>query len=391
MADQYLIDLIEKYLEGQCTPAEKVEVEQWYEQYYDGDHVFYEGDTEKISVAAERSLLMIREKLNRADEFQYPNVVVMKPRWNLAWVAASILLVCIGGYFLWPKSIVSKQNVHKLSVENIITPGKNKAILTLSGGKQIILSDAGNGKLIKQGNTQITKTADGQIIYQSTDQDNAIAPADQIVYNTVTTPKGGQYQIVLPDGSHVWLNAASSITYPSNFSGKERLIQLTGEAYFEVAKNPEKPFKVNILGKQQIEVLGTHFDIEAYADDHKIMTTLLEGSVKLIYQNRQAILKPGQIAINDFEHDLIIKAADIEEVMGWKNGLFVLNDTNIKDVMKDASRWYDVDVEYRGNVTNKKLWGAMSRYKNITELLDNIATTSSLHYKIEGRRVILMN
>lgn len=378
--EEYIL-LYEKCMQGKCTDEEKKKLDT-YQDDFSLDNPYWDearlGDKEQITSS-------IYERLQNSIRDQQPK----KLQWYKLPIAAAIALITLGiGIYLYFNTSFDGTKQYTQVAEKIVA-GSNKAILTLSGGKQIVLTDLSTGELIKQGNTQIKKTADGKIIYQPTGAQSS-DPRD-VVYNTVSTPKGGQFQVVLPDGSHVWLNATSSITYPSNFSEKERLVQLKGEAYFEIAKNPKKPFKVDVIGKQKIEVLGTHFNVEAYVEDNEIKTTLLEGSVKLVTQNKQLKLSPGQIAIDDLKNSLVVKKADLEEVMSWKNGLFVLNDVKLKDVMKKASRWYDVDVEYQGNISNKKLWGTMSRYKDITELLDNIAITSSLRYKIDGRRVILMN
>jgi len=375
--EEYIL-LYEKCMQGECTQEEKKKLDE-YQDEFSLDDVHWD----EVRLGNEQQIIGgIYSRLQKSITDQHPE----KMQWYKLPLAAAIALIAVGlGVYLYFNASSDSTKLHTQVTAKIVA-GSNKAILTLSGGKQIALTDADNGELVTEGNTRITKTADGKIVYEpSTAQDSKA-----VVYNTVSTPKGGQFQVVLPDGSQIWLNAMSSITYPSSFSGKERLVQLKGEAYFEIAKNPEKPFKVDVAGQQKIEVLGTHFNVEAYIDDHEIKTTLLEGSVKLGARNKQIRLKPGQIAIDDLKTDLIVKQADLEEVMAWKNGLFVLNDVNLKDVMKKASRWYDVDVEYQGNIANKKLWGTVSRYKDLTELLDNIAITSSLRYKIEGRRVILM-
>lgn len=380
--EEYIL-LYEKCMQGQCTDEDRKKLDE-YQDDFSLDNLYWD----EARLGAEQQITnSIYSRLQRSIRDQQPK----KMRWYKLPLAATIAMMTVGlGAYLYFNTTSDQTTPHTQQIAGKIVAGSNKAILTLSGGKQIVLTDASNGELVQEGDTRITKTADGKIIYEPSTAQRADVDSKAVVYNTVSTPKGGQFQVVLPDGSQVWLNAMSSITYPSSFSGKERLVQLKGEAYFEIAKNPEKPFKVDVTGKQKIEVLGTHFNVEAYLEDHEIKTTLLEGSVKLTTPNKEVRLKPGQIAVNDLEKELTIKPADLEEVMAWKNGLFVLNDVNLKDVMKKASRWYDVDVEYQGSITNKKLWGTVSRYKDITELLDNIAITSSLRYKIEGRRVILM-
>ena len=303
--------------------------------------------------------------------------------------AATVLVALSFGFWLYKEKPHTEQlslRVKKME----ITPGVSKAILVLSNGAKIDLQAAQTGNIANQAGAVVSKQADGKIDYRNAGS-AAIQPGNENELNTLYVPKGGQYQLTLPDGTHVWLNAASSLTYPVAFKGKERRVKLTGEAYFEVAKNPDKPFHVNVGGKQTVEVLGTHFDIKAYDDDSDIRTTLLEGSVKVSCKNSDVIIRPGQMAINNLKEPLTIRNADLDEVMGWKNGLFVFNDERIEDVLKIAARWYDVDVEYHTDAGQKKLRGIVSKYKNITELLDNITITSGIHYKIEGRRVILMN
>lgn len=380
--EEYIL-LYEKCMQGECTDEDRKKLDE-YQDDFSLDNLYWD----EASLGAEQQITnSIYSRLQSSIRDQQPK----KMQWYKLPLAAAIAMMTVGvGAYLYFNTPSDQSTPHTQQIAKKIVAGSNKAILTLSGGKQIVLTDASNGELVQEGDIRITKTADGKIIYEPSTAQRADVDPKAVVYNTVSTPKGGQFQVVLPDGSQVWLNAMSSITYPSSFSGKERLVQLKGEAYFEIAKNPEKPFKVDVTGKQKIEVLGTHFNVEAYLEDNEIKTTLLEGSVKLSTSNREVRLKPGQMAVNDLEKELTIKQADLEEVMAWKNGLFVLNDVNLKDVMKKASRWYDVDVEYQGNIANKKLWGTVSRYKDITELLDNIAITSSLRYKIEGRRVILM-
>jgi hypothetical protein len=395
MVNNYHINLIKKYLEDQCTPAEKLEVEAWFELYRGGNREFYDNDQELINQAMIKSLANIHQKIASLPTAEYDNkeeeskVVSLKPGFKFRWiaVAASILLfIVIGSYFSIHKKIVPQHIAQNQSLENGIQ-SNNKATLILANGEKIILDDARNGKLAVQGNVAITKTNNGRIIYNTTDEASGVTAGGQIAFNTITTPKGGQYQVILPDGSLVMLNAASSITYPSAFTGNKRDVRLTGEAYFEVAKDAAKPFSVNVDNKQQIEVLGTHFNIEAYPDDSDIKTTLLEGSVKLVYSDKQAILKPGQMAINDSGKSLLIKDADTYEVMAWKNNLFIFNNENIKSIMKRLARWYNVDVVFDGDMEKVNFYGNYSRAKSLSNLLKYIELTEKVHFKIEGRRV----
>jgi transmembrane sensor len=196
--------------------------------------------------------------------------------------------------------------------------------------------------------------------------------------------------VVLPDGTHVWLNSASSLSYPVEFAGNERRVKLTGEAYFEVAKNKDKPFYVN-SNNVQVRVLGTHFNISAYNDDDELKATLLEGSVQVSKNNSQSLLKPGQQAVINNGADMIrVSQANINEVMAWKNGYFIFNDDNIATILKKVSRWYDVDVEQRGNFEGQHFGGTFYRTKGIDELLKNLEKIGKVHFKITGRRVTAM-
>ena len=394
MVDDYHINLIKKYLENKCTPAEKLEVEAWFELYRGGDREFYDNDEKLIDQAMMRSLVNIHQKIDSlqttADE---DKIVHLKPKLKFHWIAIAatvLLFIMAGGYFTIHKKAVVQplaQN-HLLKRDTLI--GNNKAILTLGNGKKIVLNDAKVGSLAVQGHVAITKAADGRIIYNATSQASTARATGEIANNSITTPKGGQYHVVLPDGSSVWLDAASSITYPPEFTGNKRQVELMGEAYFEVSKDPTKPFCVNVDNKQQIEVLGTHFNVQAYPDDRDVTTTLLEGSVKLLYSNKHAILKPGQMAVNDPDKSLLIKPADIYEVMAWKNNMFVFNNENIKSIMKRLARWYDVDVVFEGDMEKVNFFGNYSRSKSLANLLKNIELTEKVHFKIKGRRVTII-
>jgi ferric-dicitrate binding protein FerR (iron transport regulator) len=326
----------------------------------------------------------------------YNSIIKNKPQQKRTYklwairIAASILLCMSIGLIIYRSYTPQSQqktviNTTKPKVQDFL-PGKNKAVLTLSNGNEVILDDTQSGKIANQGGVVISKLNDGQIAYSSAHAgQKSTSSADQL--NTLTIPKGGQYQLTLPDGTLVYLNSASSLTYPTKFAGKDRKVTLSGEAYFEVAKNPKMPFIVNVNNKQQIQVLGTHFNVEAYTDERVINTTLLEGSVKILYKNKQAILKPGQVAINSMGTDLDIKPADIDEAMAWKNGLFIFNNENITSVMKKISRWYDVEVVFKGNMENVNFLGNYSRTKSLASLLKNIELMENVNISIEGRRI----
>jgi len=302
------------------------------------------------------------------------------------WFSAAVILI-VGTFsltYFYKQDNLSKptQTVIK-SKPAVILPGGNRAILTLANGKIISLTNAANGEVAHEGDVSVTKTRDGQLVYSAQSGDGNAAG-----FNTISTPRGGTYDIILADGSHIWLNSGSSLTFPSSFTGTERQVQLTGEAYFEVARNG-KPFKV-ITSTQTVQVLGTHFNIEAYNNELAVKTTLLEGAVRVMRENEKVLLAPGQMSVNNQSQSLQVRKANINEVMAWKEGVFIFDNESIAEVMRKAARWYDVEVLYLNNVGEKKLLGTVSRYKTIDELLDNIALAGGIRYKIEGRRIILM-
>jgi ferric-dicitrate binding protein FerR (iron transport regulator) len=305
-------------------------------------------------------------------------------------IAAAALIFFTAGLLLFQHQKNStKINTAQLNNNTaaLILPGSKKATLTTGNGKVILLNDAANGVLDQTNAGNVVKTNAGQIVYRNSHHSSTASP---MVYNTLSTPKGGEYQLVLPDGTKIWLNAASSITYPTAFNGKERRVTLTGEAYFEVAKNREKPFYVNV-NNTQIRVLGTHFNIEAYDDDTEMTTTLLEGSVQVTKNQAVSVLQPGQKAVIPNNSDKIaISTANIREAIAWKNGYFIFDDENITGIMKKVSRWYDVSVSYKDNADDQKFGGTFYRTKSITELLQYLEKIGKVHFAVEGRRVIVM-
>jgi len=319
-------------------------------------------------------------------------VDVPSARNNLVWrkigIAAVILLFAYTGahfYFYQPQKQFKKV-VQKLPLHNDVLPGGNKAVLTLANGKKIILDNANTGVLAKQGSTDIDKTKDGQIIYKAFNH----GQNDQnITLNTVSTPRGGQYQVVLSDGSKVWLNAVSSLRFPAVFKGKTREVEITGEAYFEVAKNAAMPFVVK-TGRFVVEVLGTHFNIMAYNNESFIKTTLLEGAVKVRSGNSIHFLKPGQQALlNAQGQTQITEDVDVDDETAWKNGLFQFRDAGIEAIMRQAERWYNVTISYEGKIPVKQFTGRISRDVKVSELL-NMLKYFGVNFRIDGKNIIVM-
>lgn len=307
------------------------------------------------------------------------------------WTVAATVLITIaaGAYY-------SSQNYSKPDQKDseeafkkaaYILPGGNKAVLTLSDGSNIELDGAANGNIATESGTTIEKTADGRLSYSSFAA-NPPQPGSKPALNTITTPKGGQYQVILPDGTKVWLNASSSLRYPAVFTGQDRRVELTGEAYFEVAKNKEKPFFVKSQ-KQEVEVLGTHFNINAYNDEERVKTTLMEGHVKVKLNNgKTALLKPGeQSQVLDNIRVMPVEAGTAVE---WKDGVFRFDDENIVSIMRQFSRWYDIDVVCQGDLSTACFVGQISKNNNLSQVLRLLTLTRSVRFKIEGKKVTVM-
>lgn len=307
--------------------------------------------------------------------------------WAKISTAAMVLLFVGFGFYIshTPRKKVQTQLAKVKRPLHDALPGGNKAVLTLANGKTIILDNAENGTLAQQGATLIKKTADGQLIY------NAVALAEKKAapaINTITTPRGGQYQVILPDGTKVWLNSASSLRFPTYFTGASRQVEITGEAYFEVTKNPAMPFKVKTT-RADIEVLGTHFNVMAYDDENVMKTTLLEGAVNITSGGFNATLKPGQQAqINRSGQNKVLSDVDVEDETAWKNGIFQFRDAGIDVILRQASRWYDVDVTYKKGVPVREFNGRISRNVKASELL-NMLRYTGVDLKIEGKDIIV--
>jgi transmembrane sensor len=313
------------------------------------------------------------------------NVIDAEPRkesiklWmRMAASVAAVILVVVGFYFYNNKNNTVANN--HLVVAQDIAPGKVGATLTLANGKKIKLSDAANGELAKEAGISVTKTADGELVYEIKE-----GTGDPDNLNTLTTAKGETYMLTLPDHSKVWMNAASSLTYHTSLNEPIRRVKLEGEAYFEVAEDKAHPFIVETR-EQEIEVLGTHFNVNSYRNEEKVTTTLLKGSVKVSNQSGSKILKPGnQSSVN--ENSILITDVETERAIAWKNNKFLFENDNIKYIMRMIERWYDVDVVYTGEVPIEKIGGGVSRFGNVSQVLKIIESTGGAHFKIEGRKI----
>ena len=310
--------------------------------------------------------------------------------WFRACAAATIILIIsTTTYYFLHKSNETVFALKQTPIHQAkdIPPGTNNAVLTLGNGTTIMLDSAANGTLAQQGNTDVQKT-NGQIAYRKTDMEMNTKP----VYNTITTANGNQYQLILTDGSKVWLNAASSIRFPTAFTGDERKVEITGEAYFEVAKDVTKPFRVEFDnqagGKGEVEVLGTHFNINAYPDEPNSKTTLLEGSVKIKNANSTQMLSPGQQALLSPAGISFKKDIDVSQVVAWKDGYFVFDNVDIHTLMRQVQRWYDVDVSFDGKISEDGYTGKISRDVPLSKFL-HVLELNEIHIKTEGRKVVI--
>jgi transmembrane sensor len=378
-SEQYIL-LYEKHLSGLCNPEEEALLMQYQDSFkIQDDHEVKLSDTDK----------KIRSDIyHRILRSISGNKKIFSLSWW--WAAAAIVLLAVGLGTVFLNNTPEQVIVANKSVpvkSNVIKPGTTTAVLTLANGTHITLDDAANGVVAKAGNTSIKKLKNGLLSYADNRADASTA-ANSL--NTITIPRGGLYTVVLPDGTHVWLNSETSLTYPVAFNGAERGVTLKGEAYFEVTKNKQKPFIVH-SGNVNVRVLGTHFNVKAYQDDNVIKTTLLEGSVQLSNQASSALLVPGEQGIADADQDHITrKKVNVNQVVAWKSGYFIFREERIQDIMEQISRWYDVEVEYHGNISNKTFGGIYTKNKDINELLKALELTGLVHFKIEGRRIIVM-
>jgi len=387
--------LFRKYVDGNATAEEKRLFLTMADQASLQEELAELVDREMLATDQPYSLdqqekQTILENIFSAGMIQQITPARTRRLWPRIVAAASVILcLSVGGYLVFHKTdAVNYAGIVKHDIKH----GSNGAILTLANGKKVILEETKVGEITRQNGADLHKAGDSLLVYQS-----GKTTVAGNYYNTLETPRGKQYSVVLPDGSKVWLNAASSLKYPTAFSGKERHVELTGEAYFEVAHNKAKPFKVQTNG-QTVQVLGTHFNIKAYADEPATWTTLLQGSVK-VENNRQqaAVLIPGQQAVNGNSGKMqTLKKIDADAVLDWKNGEFVFSGESLESIMRKVSRWYDADVEYKDETLRKEhFFGSVSKWSSASDVLDALALTGTVKFSIvEGpkkeRRIIVM-
>jgi ferric-dicitrate binding protein FerR (iron transport regulator) len=370
METEELSILSKKYLAGEASETETARLLSWYNNYNEQEL------TALIEASEEETEALLEQRMRQRLMVAIAKPKVYHIRWWAAAAAVLVLLAAGGMYYL-------RESPESSTITAGITPGSNKATLTLADGSIVNLDSTGTGMLLKQGHTKVEKTASGEVVYKS-DKTSETA----VSYNVLSTPRGGQFKVILPDGTAVWLNAASSIRYPVAFTGKERIVSITGEAYFEIAPDAAKPFSVSV-NNMKVIVLGTHFNINAYTDEHTINTTLLEGAVlvqtgsgsRRLAPGQQARVKPGS---NEIEY---LKQTDVNSAIAWKNGYFSFNDEDIPTVMRQLARWYNIEVTYTDKSPEGTFTGEIGRTLT-QEQLFKILSRAGIHFKIEGENIV---
>lgn len=372
--------IIQRYVAGKATPDEIRFVEEYYKYLGKGENHFDSAD--EIQELEEENFAAIQLKIAASKKYR------ILPFYK--YVSAAALLIALTGglyFFLYKNS--NTASVPLAKIENLdVLPGTDKAILILADGSKVVLDDKTAENISDTQGVKISKTKDGQLVYTVLNT-QATSNFEKISFNTIQTPKGGQYQVVLPDGTKVWLNAASSLKYPEVFIGNQRKVELTGEAYFEVAKIKDKPFHVKAKN-QDVTVLGTHFNINSYMDDRTIKTTLIEGSIKISNSKSSRILKPGEQAISGITENAFIHVSnevDTDDEVAWKNGLFRFNDSELRDILIQLERWYDVKIDY-SSLPGKRYNGMVPRKSKLSQVLAMLEKTGNIKFQLtEGKRL----
>lgn len=391
MEKKLFISLVEKYLAGEASASETALLEAYYNRLGEKRRTILSAGQE-----AELEERLLEGVLRRMDTPMSGRIPSVPPLYRRTWfrAAAAVLLLAVAAAALWSfygkswqaPQAETDQGILALNPREDLAPGGNKALLTLGDGSVIVLDHAENGVLAETADAQVLKLKDGQLEYRVLNHEKH----SQRAYNLLSTPKGGQYQLTLPDKSRVWLNAASSIRYPTAFAGNERKVEVMGEAYFEVAKMPGQTFTVVVPSSSgddaEVEVLGTHFNIKAYRNEAIIQTTLLEGSIRLRKGSEKAVLEPGQQAEVGGGGIRVYNDIDVEGAIAWKKGLFQFDDAELVDILKQLERWYDAEVDYE-NVPELHFKGTISRQVYLSQVLRMLEITSNIRFDIVNKKI----
>lgn len=397
MEPEKLAQLIEKYLSGNASPEESEALLAWYRSVDNATievPLHSEKERESLGESMRAGLLKYANReagisitSHRSNDITSRRPNSFTPRRSNRWLIAATLsgLVIAGGWLYYAGAKKTPAPPAPVAKVKEIKPGGNRAILTLDDGTQVVLDNASQGILASQGATTIEKTADGKLVYRP--GGNA---SGGILHNRMETPRGGEYQLTLSDGTRVWLNSATTLRYPSSFTGNTREVEVTGEAYFDVAEDKARPFIVS-SGNTKIQVLGTSFNLMAYQDEEAVKTTLVSGAVKILQHDQACQIKPGQQAVaNAKGSDIKVRPVDIDRAIAWKNGVFDFEGADIRSIMRQVARWYDVEVRYEGDLSGIVLSGVVSRREKVDLLLEALGRTREVQFKIEGKQITVM-
>jgi len=387
---QYLQDLIRKYNLDKCTEDEKLLLEQWY-QSFEWNQSDNEITHDELIHLREEVFHGIKSRMAPSSDNQTVETDFGKTRSLFFWwrFAAAAMVIITASFFIYNFSANKKPDISITpavinEIPTNIKPGSSIAQLILADGSVVSLDSAGTLQLKEKDGTLIHKQS-GKLIY-----DQAALNTSDVLFNTLSIPRGGEYQVVLPDGTKVWMNAASTLRYPTRFTGNERKVFLNGEAYFEVAKNARMPFHVIVDTDMTVQVLGTHFNIKAYSDEDEVKTTLVEGMVKVSNKMNTVMLSPSkQAAWGKINQQLTVSEADVEKETAWKNGMIEFREDNLPYIMKQISRWYDVDVILTGNYPDGNYSGSIRRQSTLLQVLE-ILKAAGVQFKMEGKKLTIM-
>lgn len=384
--------LVEKKLRGALTQEEQVLLDQWLNREPAEEMDWYSGDPDEQAFR-ERLLNRIRKSAGIPGHPATTDNIPRIRRYRWAAAAAIALLIAGGlSYLLFSGGGGATQVEIAGDGGRIqdVAPGHQGAVLTLANGNRIVLDSTGNGEIAVQGNRRLVKK-NGQLVYENQAggaPSNGRSPAGADIYNTMTTPRGREFRLVLSDGTKVWLNAASSITYPTAFTGKERSVSVTGEAYFEVAEDSRRPFIVSV-GEASITVLGTHFDVMAYPEEEEVRTTLLEGSVRINRGTQKVVIRPGQQAsFPALSGHIKVEEVDAGQATAWIDGKLSLDNLGVEAIMREISRWYDVDVTFEGKIPDERYWGLINRNVNLSDML-KVMRATGINAGLSGHKIIV--
>jgi transmembrane sensor len=391
-ASERIGELIFRYIRQELTVEEELELTAWVEESPENQR-FFEEETDPVNIRKDiTAMYHDKDLVYKKILEKHPELSEDRRRFHIPLILkiAVISVLTVGMATLFINLIYFKKGGTVIPdspvASHSIKAGGPHALLILSNGREVLIDSVDDGQIASEGQSDITKKDSGELVYSD---NNSITTGSEAALNTLRTPRGGQFSLRLPDGTRVWLNAASSLTYPSYFTGSERKVTLEGEAYFEVAKNPAAPFKV-ITQKMQVRVLGTHFNVMAYPDEPVQTATLLEGSVQVKQNNAEVILQPGQQAeVSGPGNMKLIRDADVYAATAWKNGTTSFKDASIQTIMRSISRWYDVDIIYQGQIPDKKFKGGLPRNTDLSELL-TVLEQNGIHFTVQGKVITVI-